>query len=448
MKKAIAIFLAFSMLFALFACTKAENPEKQVETQTSHTGDYPVTEDIWNILTEQFAEQVTQQVTEQEICSVPLRFSNPCISSSPTPSLIAADFALNLFTYAAKKDNVLISPVSVILALCLAAEGADGETLTQMEGVLGTDIGALRYLFGEFMGYHAEDEKLRIANSVWMNNQKNRLTVEKNYVDICKQRYSSDVFSEPFDDSTLRKLNKWVEDKTDGTIRDMLSNIPPHAVMYLINTVLFEAEWESQYLESQIHDGTFNNSDGTKSDIKMMYSMEYDYFRLGKTNGMVKNYAGGKYAFAAMLPDEGVSLKDAAASFSGEEFINAVTNTEYKNTNVRLPQFEFESRLSLREALQSLGMTDAFDSSKADFTRMGKSSLGPLFIDEVYHKTFIKVAEKGTKAGAATAVIMADSCAPFEPPFELTFDRPFIYAIIEKESGMPIFFGCVTNFNR
>lgn len=444
MKKAIAIILAFSTLFALFACTKMENPEKQGETQTSHTADLPVTEDIWNILTQQF----TEQAIDQEICSVPLRFSNPCISSSPTPSLIAVDFALNLFTYAAEKDNVLISPVSVILALCLAAEGADGETLTQMESVLGTDISTLRYLFGEYVTSKAESKELKIANSVWLNNQKNRLTVEENYVDICKQRYSSEIFSEPFDDSTLRKLNKWVEDKTDGTIRDMLSNIPPYAVMYLINTVLFDAEWQSQYLESQIHDGTFNNSDGTKSDIKMMYSMEYDYFRLGKTNGIVKKYADSKYAFAAMLPDEGVSLKDAAASFSGEEFLNAVTNTEYKNTNVRLPQFEFESQLSLREALQSLGITDAFDSAKADFTRMGKSSFGPLFIDEVYHKTFIKVAEKGTKAGAATAVIMADSCAPFEPPFELTFDRPFIYAIIETETGMPVFFGCVTNFNR
>jgi len=444
MKKALAIILAFSMLFALFACTKEEKPETPSATQTAYTGDNPVTESIWDILTEYFSEQPT----EQELCSVPLRFSNPCISVEPTPALLSADFALNLFAAIGERENTLISPVSIILALCLAAEGADGETLTQMEKTLGRDISALRYLFGEYITNKAKSKELKIANSVWLNNQKNRLTVEENFLSTCKSRYAAEVFSENFDDATAKKINRWVSDNTDGTIKNMINKIPPHAVIYLINTVLFDAEWQSQYLESQIHDGIFNNSDGTRSDVKMMFSQEYDYFRLGKTNGIVKKYAGCKYAFAAMLPDEGVSLKDAAASFSGEEFINAVTNTEFKNTNVRLPQFEFESQLSLRDILPALGMKDAFDSSKADFSRMGKSSFGPLFIDEVYHKTFIKVAEKGTKAGAATAVIMADSCAPFEPPFELTFDRPFIYAIIETDTGMPVFFGTVTNFNQ
>jgi len=460
MKKAIAILLVFAFAFSLFACTGKEvNGGFELSKVDNSQQNDNIIESVIEKTTEAIASTIF--ANETEICSYPLKenaenntdyeiltdyFEEYITPASSSAANLTAEFALKIFkkTYNTH-ENALISPVSILLALCLAAEGADGQTLEQMEKVMGSDIETLRSVFSSYIANQKNSDELRLANSVWLNNERNRLSVAENFINTCKNSYNAEVFSESFDDKTAKKINKWVSKNTDGTIDSIIPSIPSQAVMYLINTVLFEAEWQRPYYKGQVVPGSFNNADGSKSQVEMMVSDEYRYFSLGKVQGIIKDYKRANYAFVAMLPDEGTSLSDAVASLNSDEFIKKMTEETYRHSVVRLPKFEFECAFELPEVFKGLGMTDAFDFSKADFSKMGSSTRGNLFINNILHKTYIKVAEKGTKAGAATVIEVADSDAPMEPLI-LTFDRPFIFAIIEKESGMPIFLGTVTSF--
>ena len=126
------------------------------------------------------------------------------------------------------------------------------------------------------------------------------------------------LFRAPFDETTLADLNAWVSDRTDGMIPAILDRIPGSAMVYLVNALAFDGQWESVYRENQIHEGTFTAEDGAAQPVQMMYSQEYAYLEDGLATGFLKYYEGGTYAFAALLPNEGVSLEDYIASLTGE----------------------------------------------------------------------------------------------------------------------------------
>lgn len=359
-----------------------------------------------------------------------------------------ADFGFELFGYALQSDgNALISPVSVMAALAMTADGAKGETLAQMEAVLGMTNENLRKHYGGYVHPANSDEHLRFANSLWLRND-GSFQINKSFVDRTLEAYGADVFSEPFDNSTKNKINFWISENTDGEIKNMLSVIPSETVSYLINTVLFEAEWAEPYREPNVRENyIFHSASGKNQNVTMLHSGEYGLVELGKTKGFVKNYANCNYAFVGLLPDGGVSVEDAVASFSGEEFVDAVRNTADVKVVVTIPKFDFDCKFELNDALRAMGMPAAFSSSEADFTNFGVSPLGNVYIGKVLHNTFIRYDEKGTKAGAATVIQFDAESAMVQEKIEyLVFDRPFIYAIIDRTSGMPIFIGAVKEF--
>lgn len=359
-----------------------------------------------------------------------------------------ADFGFELFGYALAQDkNALISPVSVMAALAMTADGAKGETLAQMETVLGMTNEDLREHYGGYVHPSNSDEQLRFANSLWLRND-GSFQVNKNFVNRTLSAYGADVFSEPFDNSTKNKINFWISENTDGEIKNMLSEIPSETVSYLINTVLFEAEWAEPYHKPNVRENyIFHSASGKDQKVTMLHSGEYGLVELGKTKGFVKNYVNCNYAFVGLLPDIGVSVEDAAESFSGKEFIDAVRNTADVKVVVTVPKFDFDCKFELNDALKAMGMPAAFNSAQADFTNLGVSPLGNIYIGKVLHNSFIRFDEKGTKAGAATVVQFDGESAMVQEKIEyLVFDRPFIYAIIDRTSGMPIFIGAVKEF--
>lgn len=359
-----------------------------------------------------------------------------------------ADFGFELFGYALAQDkNALISPVSVMAALAMTADGAKGETLAQIETVLGMTNEDLREHYGGYVHPSNSDEQLRFANSLWLRND-GSFQVNRNFVSRTLSAYGADVFSEPFDNSTKNKINFWISENTDGEIKNMLSEIPSETVSYLINTVLFEAEWAEPYHKPNVRENyIFHSASGKNQKVTMLHSGEYGLVEIGKTKGFVKNYANCNYAFVGLLPDNGVSVEAAAASFSGKEFIDAVRNTADVKVVVTVPKFDFDCKFELNDALKAMGMPAAFNSAQADFTNLGVSPLGNIYIGKVLHNSFIRFDEKGTKAGAATVVQFDAGSAMVQERIEyLVFDRPFIYAIIDRTSGMPIFIGAVKEF--
>ena len=360
------------------------------------------------------------------------------------------DFAIRLFKASNENGkNTLISPLSVLCALAMTANGAEEETLAQMEEVLGMTTDELNlYLYSYMKNLPQGDKyKLSLANSIWFTEDE-RFTVNQDFLQTNADYYGADIYKAPFDKQTLKDINNWVKQNTDGMIPEILDQIPPEAIMYLVNALAFEAEWSEIYEKHQVKDGEFTKEDGTKQDVKFMYGSEGTYFEDEKATGFMKRYKGGKYAFVAMLPNEGVSVSEYIASLDGESLNALLANPPYATVRTSIPKFETEYKVEMSDILQSMGMTEAFDMYNADFEGLGTSTGGNIYISRVLHKTFISVGEKGTKAGAATIVEMKDGAAaePTEPK-EVYLDRPFVYMLVDCENNIPFFIGTMMDVN-
>ncbi len=362
----------------------------------------------------------------------------------------SADFALKLFRATARgEENALVSPLSVMLALAMTTNGAKGETKAQMEALLGggmdiEDLNGYLYTYMKSLP-SSEKAKLALANSVWFRDTES-LDVRAAFLQKNADYYSADVYKAPFDKKTCDDINRWIEENTDGMIKKMLDSIDDDAVMYLINTVLFDAEWQNVYSsEDKIRDGLFTTADGKRRNVTMMHSDETNFIDDGKATGFIKPYKDG-YSFAAFLPNEGVSLDSYLDSMTGAGFLAAVKGAKKETVIAAMPKFEYGYKTTMNDILKSLGMTVPFDKEKADFSDLAVSSYGNIYIGQVIHQTYISVGEKGTRAGAATIVEMDGEAAPSEVDYHtVTLDRPFVYAIIDNATGLPIFIGTVTD---
>lgn len=351
------------------------------------------------------------------------------------------DFALDLLRENAGEKNALVSPLSVLSALALAENGAGGETLTQMEQATNMEADELTDLLQAY-GALTENGPLGVANSVWLRDT-GGLTVEDDFLATCSERLGAQVFSAPFDDSTVDDVNAWVSEKTDGMIPHMLSQLSDGAQVLLVNALAFEGGWEDPFDSALVSPDTFTCEDGTEQDVQMMHSAEDGYLEGELATGFIKPYEGYDYAFVGLLPAEGVSVDALLASLDDDALEELLTPVEGAAAEVGLPKFTASHEADLTGALRSLGMTDAFDAARADFSRIGSSEQGPLYVGGVLHKTFIDVNEEGTRAAAATTVTMDGGAAPGDPVeyHEVILDRPFVYLIVDLRCGLPVFVG-------
>jgi len=356
-------------------------------------------------------------------------------------NIAAIDFSLELFKMNLLCQNTLISPVSVLSALGMTANGAREATLSQMEDVFGLPTEKINQLLNLYMRNLPDEDKLKVsmANSIWFR-EGGRIDVKKDFLQTNANYYNAGIYRSPFDETTLKAINDWVSTETDGMIQDILDEIPDEAVMYLINALSFDAEWETIYNENAIQEELFNADDGTTQKVDMMYSEETQYIEDEGAKGFIKNYAGGDYAFVAILPPEDLHLSAYISGLTGEKLQSLIKNAETTTVNTKMPKFTTEYSVEMSDILIMMGMEDAFDEYKADLKDLGTAE-GNLYISRVIHKTKIEVDEKGTKAGAATVVEVSEESAAIEEPKTVYLDRPFMYLIVDKESYLPLFIG-------
>lgn len=361
-----------------------------------------------------------------------------------------ADFSIDLFKNSVSSgvesgENVLISPQSVLSALSMTANGAGGDCLSEMETVLCgahsiDEHNQYMYTYIEELN-QSENVEFNVANSVWIKDDEEAIQVNEEFVQKCTDYYDAEIYMAEFDDSTVEDINSWVSEETEKMIPTLLNEIPAEAVMYLINAIAFEGEWATEYEDNQIiEDSEFTNFKGDSENVNMLSSTEGFFVQDEKSKGFIKPYKDGKYAFMAILPEENISVSEYIESMTGDSFINMYNNREYKDVIVKLPEFTYEYETELSPYLSAMGMGNAFTES-ADFSNMAVTA-NPLYISKVLHKTFIQVDRHGTKAAAVTSVEMVtESCAEYEEPEYVILDRPFIYSIIDTETGLPIFIG-------
>lgn len=351
--------------------------------------------------------------------------------------------------------NVMISPMSIAMALCMTANGATDETREEFTKLFGMDPEELSKAFKVRVDNYtnvgkifekAPDTEINFANSVWF--RKGEIEVKQKFLEQCVGYFGADVFEGAFDDITVNDINRWVQRSTNQMIDKIIEQLTPDEVMVLINAIAFEGKWEEPYEEYQVKDDEFTTEDGTVQKIKMLCSSEGQYIKGDNEVGVIKPYAGNKFSFVALLPDEGIALNEYINSLSGEEFVSLIENRSYEEVITRIPKFKYEYDHSQMDVLRSIGVSRALNPS-AQFGDMGETKTGYLYIGDVLHKTYIELDENGTKAAAVTAVIMKNEGVAVDekPPKEVILDRPFVFAIIDNSSSLPIFMGTVENFD-
>ena len=359
------------------------------------------------------------------------------------------DFAVRLFQSALKKgENSLVSPLSVMLALAMSSNGANAETLEEMERVLGgIEIAELNEYLAQYAKKLAESEKseLEFANSVWIRDIFAEF-VEKAFLQKCIDNYGADVFSAPFDRGMVDKINGWVGEKTRGMVDRLIDRIADNASLFVINALFFEAEWQNKYKTNEIGSGSFKAINGKKRRVTMMNSAESRYLEDENAVGFIKPYSDERFAFAALLPNEGVNVFDYIESLSGERLSGILNGASYASVIAAMPKFSFENNIKLKDALKAMGMELAFDHVNADFSNLIDVGAvdGNTYIGEVHHGAKIEVTEQGTRAGAATAVEFLTDGAVFSQRV-VTLDRPFVFMIIDTETNIPLFIGALTD---
>lgn len=352
------------------------------------------------------------------------------------------NFSAKIFSHTAGENNSLVSPVSLLYALAMTANGADGQTLAEFEKLIDTDMNKLNSYLAAFTTNMPQSSKAKLdmANAIWFRD--NGFTANEDFLDINRNYYGAGVYTAPFDDGTVKDINNFVKDATDGQIDKILDNIPQSTVMYLLNALSFDGEWEEKYKKEQIHDGTFTAYDGSIQTVKMMYSQENRYIEDENTTGFTKDYKGGNYRFVALLPDENTDIIDYVKALTGEKLTNLL-NTQSCTVDVGIPQFESNYAAEMKDILTDMGLGSFFNPVGADFSKLGSAQYN-LYVSSVIHKTTLTLDDNGTKAAAITLVSQNEgAAAPPEDLKTVVLDRPFVYMIVESQTDIPVFIGTV-----
>ena len=350
---------------------------------------------------------------------------------------------------AEKNCNIMISPASIMMALDMCAAGAKGETLKRLSNLFAKDMDPLEQqaFASEMMKRFNASQKIKFncANAVWSNDKILNGKVNTTYTDYIKKTFEAEFNSVKFGPSTHKEINKWVDDKTNHMIPELLNQpLTEDVIMVLVNAIRFEAQWAKGYEDGQVMNMEFYGIGG-ETDASMLSSTEKGYFETDKATGFIKYYEGEEYAFVAILPkDTKAEANDFMKSFTYEDYKKFIDSRSDEDVRALMPEFKSDYGNKLNETVAKLGVTDAFDQDKADFSGIADTKDGNFYISEIIHKTHIEVDRKGTKAAAATAVTMkVAGVAPARKIKEVICNRPYCYAIVDTVSMNPIFIGTV-----
>ena len=370
-------------------------------------------------------------------------------------TLQEADYNKFVFNFASScstdpDENVLVSPASLLFALELVGSGADGNTLDELSQVLvpgATNEKALAFVVDYYNELVSKNpDVFKVANASYISSDISDRIYE-DYLNFIEEKFDSEVHVTEFNSGTVEEINGWVSDKTDGMIKKLLTELNPDTVMVLLNAIAFEGKWETPYEDHQVVENSeFVNSKGETEKVTMLYSTEGIYFETDKATGFMKYYEGEEFAFIAMLPkDDSISANEFMSSLTAQDYREFLESKAYTDVFTMIPEFSYDySNEEITNILKSLGINDAFDPEKADFSHVTPSKV---FISRIIQKTHIELDREGTKAAAATAVLVDGASAAFDPTpvKEVYLDRPFVYMIVDTATETPVFVGTLNS---
>ena len=353
-------------------------------------------------------------------------------------------FGFDVYHKIYESKDILLSPLSLSLALSMAANGAEGTTADEMLSTLGfagKEKADMNNYYRKMVKALLEaDPKttFEVANSIWADE---KIGVKKSFTDVTKEYFASEVYPADFNtQATVNAINKWCSDKTHGKIPTIMDKPDPTLVMALINALYFKGEWSFEFNDKTKKED-FTDLTGGKAKVDMMSAEEKLLYAEKDGYSMVRlPYGNGSFSMDVILPPKGKDFGEAVKAFDAGSFENLDYGMSTAIVNLKLPKFTFEYSKSLVSTLQALGMKKAFTNT-ADFSAMAEKSL---MISTVLQKAFIDVNEKGTEAAAVTVIgMVATSVGPAPEPRRVDFfaDRPFLFLIRENSTGAILFIG-------
>jgi serpin B len=364
--------------------------------------------------------------------------------------LIAADtkFGFKLYSQLARKDaskNIFISPASILFALSMVYNGADGTTrqaiqnALELQGLKLDEVNAANAQLKSALEHAGPKVQIQIANSLWA-----RLGAKFNpeFAAANKNYYQAEIRELDFDSGVApATINSWVKDKTHGKIDKIVDRIDRDILLFLINAIYFKGDWTAKFDAAKTRDGNFTLVGGRQKSVPMMtQSGGFEYFENDKMQAIALPYGDRRLSMVVFLPKANSSLAQLHTMLTAENWQTWSKQLYNREGSISLPRFKSEYEVELNDALSALGMSEAFQ-DRANFSKM-LTPAKQVAISQVKHKAVVEVNEEGTEAAAVTSIQMrTTSLGP--PPFQMVVDRPFFFAIRDKESGAILFMGSI-----
>lgn len=378
------------------------------------------------------------------------------VPTEKSAQIISADnqFGFDLFkkvnALASEPKNMLISPLSVSLALAMVYNGTAGDTKKQMEVMLHKvnltpdDINRSYKDLVAALSSHDPKVELSISNAIFY---RNTFTVKPTFITTNQNYYLAEVSGLDFTKTTetVNKVNNWVNTKTKGKIDKIIEVVKAEDVMYLLNAIYFNGEWKYRFNAEETSDRSFTKEDQSILQVPTMrIEKSFNCYSHQNFEMLEMPYGSGKYSMLILLPGTGKKTEDVISLLNSENVNDWMSKMTEKKKEVFLPRFEFKFENSLVDELSALGMTDAFNEAKANLS--GISEDAKLVISQVMHKSYIKVDERGTEAAAVTGITVGTTS--YNPDLYFRADHPFVFAIREKDTKAILFVGKVMNPNQ
>lgn len=358
------------------------------------------------------------------------------------------DFTFNLFKKIpdSQGHNVMVSPLSISLALSMTLNGAEGTTKTDMINALGLNglsVDEINQVYSDLITALKKADPnvvMNVVNSIWI---RKNFTVLEPFITTNQKYFDARVETLDFNLAALNIINSWVNDKTNAKIPKIIDKVDPDEVMFLVNAIYFNGKWQVQFEKSQTQNGSFTLGNGSAVTVPLMKLKDkFGYSERVGYEALKMPYGRGKFGMVILLPDIGKTPDQIMAQMTPTQWetLNASLTANNK-VDVWLPRFKFTWDSDLKDILSSLGMAVAFG-GEANFSKINSNV--QLAISRVIHKTFVDVNEEGTEAAAATLVgIGYTTVGPGGPEFHAI--RPFLFFITEEDTGAILFAGKVEN---
>ena len=359
-------------------------------------------------------------------------------------------FGFKLFSTLMRKEpgqNIFVSPPSIALALSMLYNGASSKTQKEMAATLaikGINLEAFNQanltLKNSLQTVKDDRVKLKVANFLWA---RQGFSFRYQFLKNNREYYQAQITNLNFDSSeAVGIINRWIQDKTQGKITEVIDKINPQDVLFLINTIYFKGIWQVEFDKRLTKPKPFYLSNVHRKIFSFMYREgQYNYFEDSQFQAISLPYGKGRFSLDIFLPKQGVSLDSIVETLTVEQWKKWIGQLRKQEGILQLPRFNLSYEVDLKKALESLGMSTMFSSSEANFSQLTSSKV---YVASVKHKTLVEVNEQGTESAADSSIgVRVTSVFPSEDKFNMIVDRPFLCMIRDHQTETILFMGVI-----